>query len=46
MSETKETLWQEDISDGMDDLLSNPFGDKELIINDTPYKQKLKNQPD
>ncbi|MDH5160024.1 toxic anion resistance protein [Heyndrickxia oleronia] len=38
MSETKETLWQEDISDGMDDLLSNPFGDKELIINDTPLQ--------
>lgn len=26
MSETKDNLWQEDISTGMDDLLANPFG--------------------
>jgi uncharacterized protein YaaN involved in tellurite resistance len=40
MSESKESLWQEDISDGMEDLLSNPFGDKELIINDTPVQSQ------
>ncbi|PKR85985.1 toxic anion resistance protein [Heyndrickxia camelliae] len=36
MSESKESLWQEDISDGLDDLLSNPFGEKELVIQESP----------
>ncbi|MGV3464307.1 MAG: toxic anion resistance protein [Heyndrickxia sp.] len=36
MSESKESLWQEDISDGLDDLLSNPFGEKELVIQEAP----------
>lgn len=36
MSESKESLWQEDISDGLDDLLTNPFGEKELVIQDAP----------
>ncbi|MBS4173367.1 toxic anion resistance protein [Bacillus sp. FJAT-49736] len=36
MSDAKESLWQEDISDGLEDLLSNPFGEKEIIIQDSP----------
>ncbi|KQL53628.1 tellurite resistance protein TelA [Heyndrickxia shackletonii] len=36
MSESKESLWQEDISEGLDDLLTNPFGEKELVIHDAP----------
>jgi uncharacterized protein YaaN involved in tellurite resistance len=38
MSESKNSLWQEDTGNEMDDLLANPFGEKELIINDIPLQ--------